>query len=714
MIRKIRKRDEKVVDFNPIKITNAIWKAAQAVGGKDYKKSVELTDKVLEQLEKELKKGEIPTVEQVQDIVEKTLIEEGHAKTAKAYILYRKQHQDIREVGGLLKDIDVVDGYLSMMDWKVKENSNMSYSLQGLNVYATENIVSHYWLNKIYPPEIGDAHTNGDYHIHDLGTLGAYCVGWDLKDILLLGFRGVSGKIESKPAKHFGTALMQIVNYLYTLQGEAAGAQALSNFDSLLAPFIKYDRLNYSQIKQEMQKFLFNMNVPTRVGFQSPFTNITLDLTVPSYMVEEPAIIGGELKDENYPDFVDEMEMINQAFAEIMHEGDAKGRPFTFPIPTYNITKDFSWNNDGMDPIWEMTAKYGVPYFSNFIKSDMKPDDARSMCCRLRLDNRELRKRGGGLFGANPKTGSVGVVTINMPRIGYLAKDENDFFDRLNNLMELARQSLEIKREIIENLTHSGLHPYSRFYLQDVKKTFGEYWKNHFSTIGLIGMNDALLNFMNKSIADPEGKVFAEKVLDYMRNRLADFQEQTGNIFNLEATPAEGASYRLARIDKSEYPDIRTYNQEKYNGGRRGDVEPYYTNSTQLPVGYTTDVFEALELQDSLQSQYTGGTVMHIFLGEQEPSASATKKLVRKISENYSLPYYTITPTFSVCPDHGYIPGEHRQCPTCKTQNKTTDCEVYSRVVGYLRPVNQWNRGKQQEFSDRKLFDTMQKTLVAK
>ena len=714
MIRKIIKRDGKVVDFNPIKITNAIWKAAQAVGGKDYKKSVELTDKVLKQLEKELKKGEIPTVEQVQDIVEKTLIEEGHAKTAKAYILYRKQHQDIREVGGLLKDIDVVDGYLSMMDWKVKENSNMSYSLQGLNVYATENIVSHYWLNKIYPPEIGDAHTNGDYHIHDLGTLGAYCVGWDLKDILLLGFRGVSGKIESKPAKHFGTALMQIVNYLYTLQGEAAGAQALSNFDSLLAPFIRSDSLNYEQVKQEMQKFLFNMNVPTRVGFQSPFTNITLDLTVPSYMVEEPAIIGGELKDDNYPDFVDEMDMINQAFAEIMYEGDAKGRPFTFPIPTYNITKDFTWDNDGLDPIWEMTAKYGVPYFSNFIKSDMKPDDARSMCCRLRLDNRELRKRGGGLFGANPKTGSIGVVTINMPRIGYLAKDENDFFEKLNNLMELARQSLEIKREIIENLTHSGLHPYSRFYLQDVKKTFGEYWKNHFSTIGLIGMNDALLNFMNKSIADPEGKAFAEKVLGYMRDRLVDFQEQSENIFNLEATPAEGASYRLARIDKAEYPDIRTYNQEKYNGGRRADVEPYYTNSTQLPVGYTTDVFDALELQDSLQSQYTGGTVMHIFLGEQEPSPSATKKLVRKISENYSLPYYTITPTFSVCPDHGYIPGEHRQCPTCKTQNKITDCEVYSRVVGYLRPVNQWNRGKQQEFSDRKLFDTMQKTLVAK
>jgi len=710
MIRKIRKRDGKIADFNPIKITNAIWKAAQAVGGKDYKKSIELTDKVLQQLEKELKKGEIPTVEQVQDIVEKVLIEEGHAKTAKAYILYRKQHQDIREIGGLLKDIDVVDDYLSMMDWKVQENSNMSYSLQGLNVYATENIISHYWLNKIYPPEIGDAHTNGDYHIHDLGTLGAYCVGWDLKDILLLGFRGVSGKIESKPAKHFSTALMQIVNYLYTLQGEAAGAQALSNFDTLLAPFIQYDGLKYSDVKQEMQKFLFNMNVPTRVGFQSPFTNITLDLTVPGYMTDEPAIIGGELKDDNYSDFVDEMTTINQAFAEIMYEGDARGRPFTFPIPTYNITKDFKWSNDELEPLWDMTAKYGIPYFSNFINSDMKPDDARSMCCRLRLDNRELRKRGGGLFGANPKTGSIGVVTINMPRIGYLAKDDDDFFERLDNLMELAKQSLIIKREVIENLTFSGLHPYSKFYLSDIKKTFGEYWKNHFSTIGLIGMNDALLNFMDKSIADPEGKKFAEKVLDHMRDKIADFQEETGDIFNLEATPAEGASYRLARIDKAKYPDIKTYNQEFYGNG--GKIEPYYTNSTQLPVGYTTDVFEALELQDSLQTKYTGGTVLHIFLGEENPSPSATKNLIRKVAENYSLPYYTITPTFSVCPEHGYMAGEHPTCPICASENKTTQCEVYSRVVGYLRPVNQWNRGKQQEFNDRKTFDMMLKKKV--
>jgi ribonucleoside-triphosphate reductase (formate) len=712
MIRKIKKRDGKIVDFNPVRITEAIWKAAQAVGGKDYKRAAELTDKVIVILEKELKRSEIPTVEQVQDVVEKVLVEDGHAKTAKAYILYRKQHQDMREIGGLLKDIDVVDDYLSMLDWKVNENSNMSYSLQGLNVYATESIISHYWLNKIYPPEIGEAHTRGDYHIHDLGTLGAYCVGWDLKDLLLLGFKGVSGKIESKPAKHFSTALMQIVNYLYTLQGEAAGAQALSNFDSLLAPFIEKDGLQYENVKQEMQKFMFNMNVPTRVGFQSPFTNITMDLTVPNYMIEEPSIIGGQLTDNNYSEYADEMDMVNHAFAEIMYDGDAKGRPFTFPIPTYNITKDFNWNNEGLEPLWDMTAKYGIPYFSNFINSDMKPDDARSMCCRLRLDNRELRKRGGGLFGANPKTGSIGVVTLNMPRIGYLAKDDNDFFERLDALMMLARQSLEIKRDLIENLTASGLHPYSRFYLSDVKKTFGEYWKNHFSTIGLIGMNDALLNFMNKSIAETEGKAFAEKVLDYMRTRIADFQEETGNIFNLEATPGEGTSYRLARIDKKQYPDIRTFNQEIYTQNRGRDVEPYYTNSTQLPVGFTTDVFEALDLQDSLQTKYTGGTVLHIFLGEEEPSPTATKNLVRKVAQSYALPYYTITPTFSVCPDHGYLAGEHQYCPACHAEQKTTECEIYSRVVGYIRPVNQWNKGKQQEFRDRTTFDLREKVLV--
>jgi ribonucleoside-triphosphate reductase len=537
------------------------------------------------------------------------------------------------------------------------------------------------------------------------------CVGWDLQDILLKGFCGVSGKIESRPAKHFGTALMQIVNYLYTLQGEAAGAQALSNFDTLLAPYIRYDKLDYKQVKQEMQQFLYNMNVPTRVGFQSPFTNITLDLTVPEYMAEEPVIIGGELQDEKFKDFTKEMGMINQAFAEIMIEGDAKGRPFTFPIPTYNITKDFDWENKVLDPIWEMTAKYGIPYFSNFINSDMKPDDARSMCCRLRLDNRELRKRGGGLFGANPKTGSIGVVTINLPRIGYLSKNEEEFFKHLDHLMDLAKESLIIKRELIENFTASGLHPYSRFYLSDVKETFGQYWKNHFSTIGIIGMNDALLNFMNKNIGDPKGKAFSEKVMNHIRDKIADFQEETGNIFNLEATPAEGATYRLARIDKKIYPDIRVYNQEFYRKNSQGPIEPYYTNSTQLPVGFTTDVFKALDLQDSLQTMYTGGTVLHIFLGENSPDPVATKNLIKKIAENYHLPYYTITPTFSICPEHGYIAGEHELCPKCQSENKTTSCEVFSRVVGYLRPVNQWNKGKQREFIDRNTFVPFEKPL---
>ncbi|HEC89027.1 MAG TPA: ribonucleoside triphosphate reductase, partial [Thermoplasmatales archaeon] len=594
--------------------------------------------------------------------------------------------------------------YLNMIDWKIKENSNMGYSLQGLNVYVTENIISHYWLNKIYPAEIGEAHTDGDFHLHDLGTLGPYCVGWDLKDLLLKGFQGVSGKIESKPAKHFSTALMQIVNYLYTLQGEAAGAQALSNFDTFLAPFIRYDGLKYNDVKQEIQTFLYNMNVPTRVGFQSPFTNITLDLTVPRYLEDEPVVIGGEIQDTTHGEYQKEMNMINYAFAEIMIEGDARGRPFTFPIPTYNITKDFEWDNKLFEPLWKMTAKYGIPYFSNFINSDMKPEDARSMCCRLRLDNRELRKRGGGLFGANPKTGSIGVVTINLPRIGYLSRDEDEFLEKLDQLMEFAKESLIIKREVIENLTASGLHPYSRFYLSDIKETFGEYWKNHFSTIGIIGMNDALLNLMNISIADPDGKAFAEKVLDYMRDRLADFQQETGDIFNLEATPGEGASYRLAKLDKKRYPDIRIYNQEKYNGNRREKVEPYYTNSTQLPVGYTTDIFEALDLQDSLQTKYTGGTVMHIYVGESNPSPTAVKKLVRIIAEKYSLPYYTITPTFSICPIHGYISGEHRFCPKCHIDGRKIECEVFSRVVGYLRPVNQWNKGKQREFHDRKAF----------
>jgi len=985
MIKKIKKRDGRIVDFEPNKITEAIWKAAQAVGGKDKELSKKLSAQVVEILEKKYDGiNREPTVEEIQDIVEKVLIENGHAKTAKAYILYRQQHKELRELRRMVGDLSVVDKYLDEKDWRVRENSNMTYSLQGLNFHISSKIISNYWLNKIYPPEIRQAYNSGDFHIHDLGIFGAYCVGWDLQDLLLSGFKGVSGKIETKPAKHLRVALGQIINFFYTLQGEAAGAQAFSNFDTLLAPFIRYDNLNYKQVKQAMQEFLFNINVPTRVGFQcvsedteiltpegwarydeikrgsiiktfnvktgkienqrvrrvfkkhykgimynlknhvqdqlispkhrvvrkkiqtsayilepiedvmklkspfiipiagknsnkeatisdeqiklmawiisegtierptkyrrcyrisiyqskeknkknykeiikllkhfklkyseyesaaldgkvtrirldakssrkihkwfgtrdsisfipdillnmnerqsklfiqtylkadrfenckiattnleildalqiiavnagygftvlkrkptigskdiyvlrlikhketyiqkitkvnyngiiwcpntknetviarrngkvfitgnTPFTNITLDLEVPSYMKNEPVIIGGKPQKESYSDFQKEMNMINRAFAEMMLEGDAKGRVFTFPIPTYNITKNFEWDKEDYKPLWEMTAKYGVPYFANFINSDMKPDDVRSMCCRLRIDNRELKKRGGGLFGANPLTGSIGVVTINMPKIGYMSKTEEEFFEKLEKNMDLAKKSLEIKRKIIENFTEKGLYPYSRFYLRSIKQKTGKYWKNHFSTIGLIGMNEALLNFMGVNIADEKGRKFAEKVLDFMRNKLQSYQQETGNIYNLEATPAEGASHRLARLDKKNYPDIIVANEENY---RRG-AAPYYTNSTQLPVDYTDDIFEALKLQDNLQCKYTGGTVLHGFIGESMPSPEATKNLIRKIAENFRLPYFTITPTFSICPIHGYIPGKHYYCPICATEN---------------------------------------------
>jgi len=694
-IEKIRKRDGRIVDFDQEKITEAIWKAAQAVGGKDRKTAEELSDKVVAILEEKFA-GKIPSVEDVQDVVEKVLVENGKYQTAKAYILYREQHKNIREVTKLLRDIIMVDDYLKEVDWMVRENSNMTYSLQGLNVHVTTKVISNYWLNNIYPKEIREAHINGDFHLHDLGTLGPYCVGWDLKDLLISGFTGVRGKIESKPAKHFNTALMQVVNFLYTLQGEAAGAQALSNFDSLLAPFIRYDGLDYKQVKQAMQEFLFNMNVPTRVGFQTPFTNVTLDLVVPDYMKDEPVIIGGEPQDKTYADFQEEIEIFNRAFGEVMTEGDAKGRPFTFPIPTINITKNFQWDNENYNPLWEMTIKYGIPYFSNFINSDMKPEDARSMCCRLRLDKRELRKRGGGLFGSYPLTGSIGVVTINLPRIGYLAKNEDEFFEMLEHMMELAKKSLIIKRQVLENFTEKGLYPYSKFYLRSIKEGFGEYWKNHFSTIGIVGMNECLLNFYGVTTGDKYGIKFAKSVLEFMRKKLSDYQQETGDIFNLEATPAEGTSYRLAKIDSEKYPKLRFYNREKYDP----NAEPYYTNSTHLPVGFTDDIFVALKLQDDLQAMYTGGTVLHGFLGESMPNIEATKTLVKKISETFKLPYFTLTPTFSICPEHGYIKGKHETCPACGKK-----CEVWSRVVGYLRPIEQWNAGKQAEFKDRKTYD---------
>ena len=692
----VRKRDGRLEEFDKNRITNAIWKAARAVGGRDRKLAERLSDQVVKMLEERFGEDGVPTVEEIQDTVEKVLIENGHAKTAKAYILYRKQHQDLRELAALLSSSDLVEQYLNLDDWRVRENANMSYSLQGLNNYLSSTVVAKYWISRVYPPNIADAHFSGDIHIHDLGVLGPYCVGWDLRELLISGFGGVPGKIESKPAKHFRTALGHVVNFFYTLQGEAAGAQAFSNFDTYLAPFIRYDGLSEKEVKQALQEFFFNINIPTRVGFQTPFTNVTLDLTVPSFMKDEPVIIGGKPTNDTYEEMQDEIDLFNIAFMEVMAEGDAKGRVFTFPIPTYNITKDFRWDSPVSEEIFEVTAKYGTPYFSNFINSDMKPEDVRSMCCRLRIDNRELRRRGGGFFGANPLTGSIGVVTINLPRIGYLSKDEDEFFERLEDLMILAKDSLEIKRKVIERFTEKGLYPYSKYYLRFVKEAYGKYWKNHFSTIGIIGMNEALLNLFGVSIATPEGTDFAVKVLKFMRRKLIEFQEETGNIYNLEATPAEGTSYRLARIDKRKYPDIIVANEKYLSKG----VEPFYTNSTQLPVDCDMDLFEALEHQDKLQPLYTGGTVFHIFLGERLYSWEAAANLVRKVAYNFHLPYFSVTPTFSICPSHGYISGEHKACPYCGAK-----CEVYSRIVGYFRPVDQWNDGKQAEFSIRRTFD---------
>jgi len=692
----VRKRDGRLESFDQERITTAIWKAAKAVGGKDREQASRLSDQVIAELKNRFGEDGVPTVEEIQDLVEKMLIENGHARTAKAYILYRKQHQDQRELAALLSDADLVDQYLEIEDWRVRENSNMSYSLQGLNNYLSSTVIAKYWITRIYPPQIAESHFSGDIHIHDLGVLGAYCVGWDLRELLTSGFGGVSGKIESKPAKHFRTALGQIVNFFYTLQGEAAGAQAFSTFDTYLAPFIRYDKLNQREVEQGLQEFFFNMNVPTRVGFQTPFTNITLDLTVPDFMKDETVLIGGKTMDAAYGDMQEEMDIFNSAFAEVMGQGDSKGRVFTFPIPTYCITKNFDWETEACKKIFEVTAKYGVPYFSNFINSDMKPEDVRSMCCRLRIDNRELRKRGGGFFGANPLTGSIGVVTLNMPRIGYLAKDEDEFFERLETLMETARDSLEIKRKVLEAFTESGLYPYSKRYLGYIKEGFDRYWKNHFSTIGIVGMNEAIMNLFGVNIGTSDGTEFAIRVLSFMRDKLSDYQQETGSIYNLEATPAEGTSYRLARIDRKKYPDIIPANKKNVAEG----VEPFYTNSTQLPVDYEDDLFDALLHQDKLQPLYTGGTVFHIFLGERVYSWKSAAELVKKVASSSHLPYFTLTPTFSICPTHGYINGEHKLCPICGVR-----CEVYSRVVGYLRPVDQWNDGKQAEFAIRRTFD---------
>jgi ribonucleoside-triphosphate reductase len=1012
----IEKRDKRIVEFDSSKITSAIAKAGTVTGEFSEREAKKLTLRVLT-LAHELRLGPVPKVEEIQDIVERVLLDSPFYKTAKAYILYREQHAQIRKIT-TRANVDLVNHYIEKLDWKIRENSNMSYSLQGLNNYISSEVTSEYWLSSIYPPEVRAAHAEGDIHIHDLNLLSVYCVGWDLMDLLRQGFKGVEGKVESSPPMHLRSALGQIVNFFYTLQGEAAGAQAISNFDTLLAPFVRADRLEYKDVKQALQEFIFNINIPTRVGFQclsedtdiltpngwlgyadiepgqviktfninsgaiedqpvksmfsrpysgemyhlsnriqdqlispghrvvrkkfnteqdfvleevervaalkspviipvtgknprpdkeisddeirllawiiaegskesytrhrhchritiyqskikspenyqeivailnrlglsytnrdsvpalgtsstmirmnaessqrildnlfntretvkfipvvlknmsrrqarlfletylkadghegskitttnieilnglqhiavdaefgftvgtrkptigrktihilrlidhqdtyiqrirkvdysgviwcpttdnqtviarrngkvfitgnTPFTNITLDLTVPATLRDHPVVVGGRERAETYADFQPEMDAINRAFAEVMMAGDAKGRVFTFPIPTYNITTDFKWDNPALEPLWKMTGKYGIPYFSNFVNSDMSPEDARSMCCRLRLDNRELLKRGGGLFGANPLTGSVGVVTINLPRIGYLSNDEETFFARLGRMVRLASDSLSIKRKVLEQFTDKNLYPYSKFYLREIKKSSGLYWKNHFSTVGIIGMNEACLNFLDRDLGTEEGQQFALRVMDFLRETMAGLQEETGALFNLEATPGEGTSYRLAMLDRSKFPAIRSANDADV---RSRGAAPYYTNSSQLPVGYTEDLFETLRLQDALQSKYTGGTVLHIFLGEQVKDTAAIRALVRKIASRYRLPYFTLTPTFSVCPTHGYLDGEQPCCARC---SDTT--EVYSRVVGYLRPVAQWNPGKQAEFKDRSSY----------
>ena len=646
-IRFIRKRDGRVVEFSTERIRNAIFKAAEAVGGKDKERADFLANKVVFILENQ-NRGEIPKVEEVQDIVEKVLIEYGHAKVAKAYILYRKQHEKLRKSRGSFLEVrNAMDEYLEKTDWRVFENSNSDYSFSGLMSHVAGKIIANYTLDEVYSERVADAHRDAGIHIHDLGYgVVGYCCGWSLKNLLLLGFGGVGRKIRSTPAKHLETACIQIVNFLGTLQMEHAGAQAFSSVDTLLAPFVKADNLPYRKVKQNMQMLVYSLNVPSRWGCQAPFTNFTFDWTVPEDMINEKAIISGDLADFTYGECQNEMDMINRAFVEVMLEGDADGRTFFYPIPTYNITKDFDWESGNAKLLFEMTSKYGTPYFQNFLNSTLKPSDIRSMCCRLQLDLKELRNKMGGLFGAGDQTGSVGVVTINMPRLGYLAKSEQEFFEKLSDVMDTAKESLESKREVVEKNLRAGLMPFTKRYL-------GSY-RNHFSTIGLNGTNEAIINLIGKNIASPEGKALAVKTLNFMRGKLSKYQEETGNLYNLEASPCESATYRFAKEDVKRYPDIQTAGTRK---------RPYYTNSTHLPVNHTDDIFEALQHQDGLQTLYTGGTVHHCFIGEKIDDCNTTMRLVKKIAENFRLPYFTITPTFSVCPEHGYISGEHHACP---------------------------------------------------
>jgi len=685
-MKQVRKRNGNVVNFYQEKITWAIFKAANAVGGNDWNKAQNLCIQVVEIVDKKHPDG-IADVEEIQDTIEKVLIENGHAQTAKAFILYREKRAEARNANALIgATIEMFTNYMSDKDWQVKENANTQKSINGLNNYIREIFTKQYWLYEVYPEEIRNAHLNGDFHMHDLGFFGAYCAGWDLRLLLVNGFGGVSGKVESKPAKHLRSFLGQIVNSTFTTQGETAGAQAWSSFDTYCAPFVRYDNLDYKAVKQALQEFVFNLNVPTRVGFQCPFSNLTFDIIVPKTLKDQNIIIGGEIKQEKYGDFQEEMNIINRAFCEVMMEGDRLGRVFTFPIPTINVTKEFLWDSEVVNKFMEISCKYGIPYFSNYVNSNLSPEDALSMCCRLRLDTKELRKRGGGLFGSNPLTGSIGVVTINLPRIGYISKDINEFKGRLWKIIHLAKNSLEIKRKIIEQQTENGMYPYCANYLKDVKNRFGSYWYNHFSTIGLIGMNEACENFIGKDLTTKEGQEFSLDILKYMREEIIKIQEETKHYYNLEATPAEGTSYRLAKLDKEKYNDIIC----------RGKEIPYYTNSSQLPVNFTDDIFETLDLQDDLQCQYTGGTVLHLYLGEQIDDINVAKKLIKKIFNKYKLPYISLTPTFSICPNHGYLKGEQFLCPICGEKT-----EVWSRVVGYLRPVENFHVGKKEEYMER-------------
>ncbi len=690
MIEQIRKRDGRLEKFQPEKITWAIFKAAQACGGSDFALATHLTELVIADVAMN-GKSRVAEVEFIQDTIERVLIKRGHDQTAKAFILYREKRKGAREINALIgATIDMFSGYLNDQDWRVKENANAQKSVQGLNNYVREFFTKNYWLHEVYPSEVRDAYESGAIHIHDLGWMGPYCAGWDLRQLLQDGFGGVPGKVESRPAKHLRAFLGQVVNSTFTTQGETAGAQAWSSIDTYCAPFIRYDNMTYTQVRQSLQEFVFNLNVPTRVGFQCPFSNLTFDLTPPRTLRDTAVIVGGELRQETYGEFQEEMDLFNRAFCDVMMEGDALGRVFTFPIPTLNITKDFDWDSPSAKSFLDVTCKYGIPYFANYVNSDLSPEDAVSMCCRLRLDTRELRKRGGGLFGSNPLTGSIGVVTINLPRIGYLASTKEEFKARLWQLVQISKTSLEIKRKIVETQTENGLYPYSAHYLRHVYARTGQYWYNHFTTIGIVGMNEALQNFMGKDIAAPEAQRFAIEIMHYLRELLADIQEETGHVFNLEASPAEGAPYRLAQLDRKRFPDIICAGAPE---------TPYYTNSTQLPVAYTEDIFEVLEHQDELQSLYTGGTVLHLYLGERIEDPQMARRLIQRIFQQYKLPYLSLTPTFSICPEHGYLSGEHFSCPTCNTGT-----EVWSRVTGYLRPVANYNNGKRQEYGDRKKY----------